>query len=122
MHQRVPCPPVVCVIVKSSGRGAAVDVDGRIVTGIVGDFVAVTPTPTFEGGRVVVSDAAAATVTAAGSVAGGGIDGPPPRRVSPHAASSMLEEGKCNKNGTKDIGIQKFDAILQLGMGCRLMV
>ncbi len=37
MHQRVPCPPVVCVIVKSSGRGAAVDVDGRIVTGIVGD-------------------------------------------------------------------------------------
>jgi hypothetical protein len=119
LHQRVPCPPVVCVIVKSSGRGAAVDVDGRIVTGIVGDVVAVTPTPTLEGGRVVVSDAAAATVTAAGSVAD--IDGPPPRRVS-HAASSMLEKGKRNKNGTKDIGIQKFDAILQLGMGCRLMV
>ena len=78
MHQRVPCPPVVCVIVKSSGRGAAVDVDGRIVTGIVGDVVAVTPTPMLEGGRVVVSDAAAATVTAARTVADGGIDGAPP--------------------------------------------
>jgi len=35
----------------------------------------------------------------------------------------MLEKGKCNKNGTKDIGIhiQAFDAILQLGVGCRLI-
>jgi hypothetical protein len=33
----------------------------------------------------------------------------------------MLEKGKRNKNGTKDIGIQAFDAILQLGMGCRLI-
>ena len=38
----------------------------------------------------------------------------PPRRVSPHDASSMLEKGKCNKNGTENIGIQAFDAILQL--------
>jgi hypothetical protein len=110
----------MCHCHEQRERGA-VDVDGRIVTGIVGDVVAVTPTPTLEGGRVVVSDAAAATVTAAGSVADGGIDGPPPRRVS-HAASSMLKKGKRNKNGTKDIGIQAFDAILQLGMGCRLMV
>jgi hypothetical protein len=28
----------------------------------------------------------------------------------------MLEKGKRNKNGTKDIGIQAFDAILQLGV------
>ena len=32
-----PAPPVVCVIVKSSRRGAAVNIGGRIVTGIVGD-------------------------------------------------------------------------------------
>jgi hypothetical protein len=37
LHQCVPCPPVVCVVAKSSGRGAAVDVGGRIVTGIVGN-------------------------------------------------------------------------------------
>ena len=83
--------------------------------------VAVTSTPTLEGGRVFASDDAAATVTAARTAADGGIDGPPPRRVSPHAASSMLEKGKRNKNGTKDIGIQAFDAILQLGVGCRLI-
>jgi hypothetical protein len=34
----------------------------------------------------------------------------------------MLEKGKRNKNGTKDIGIQAFNVILQLGVGCRLMV
>mgnify|MGYP000980829142 CR=1 FL=1 len=122
MHQRVPCPPVVCVIVKSSGRGAAVDVDGRIVTGIVGDVVAVTPTPTLEGGRVVVSDAAAATVTAAGSAADGRIDDAPTAAArSEDAASSMLEKGKRNKNETKNIGIQGFDVILQLGVGHRLI-
>jgi hypothetical protein len=37
------------------------------------------------------------------------------------AASSMLEKGKHNKNGTKDIGIQAFDAVLQLGVGYRLI-
>jgi hypothetical protein len=57
------------------------------------DDFAVTSTPTLEGGRVFASDDAAATVTAARTVADGGIDGPPPRRVSPHAASSMLENG-----------------------------
>jgi hypothetical protein len=70
---------------------------------------------------VFASDDAAATVTAARSVADGGIDGPPPRRVSPHAASSMLEKGKCNKNGTNNIDIQAIDVILQLGVGYRLI-
>ncbi len=37
-------------------------------------------------------------------------------------AASMLEKGNRNKNRTKDIGIQAFNAILQLGAGCRLMV
>jgi len=84
--------------------------------------VAVTSTPTLEGGRVVVSDAAAATVTTGVAVGAAiAIDGPPPRRVSPHDASSMLEKGKCNKNGTENIGIQAFDAILQLSVGYRLM-
>ena len=29
----------------------------------------------------------------------------------------MLEKGKGNKNGTKDIGIQAFNAVLKLGVG-----
>jgi hypothetical protein len=33
----------------------------------------------------------------------------------------MLEKGKHNKNETKDIGIQAFDGILQLGVGCQLI-
>jgi len=33
----------------------------------------------------------------------------------------MLGKGKRNKNGTQNIDIQAFDAILQLGVGCRLM-
>jgi hypothetical protein len=85
------------------------------------DDFAVTSTPTLERGRVFASDDAAATVTAARTVADGGIYGPPPRPVSPHAASSMLEKWNRNKNGTKDIGIQAFDAILQLGVGYRLI-
>jgi hypothetical protein len=36
---------------------------------------------------------------------------------SDDAASSMLEKGKRNKNETKNIGIQGFDVILQLGVG-----
>jgi hypothetical protein len=55
---------------------------------------------------VFASDDAAATVTSARTVADGGIEGLPPRRVSPNDASSMLEKGNHNKNGTKDIGIQ----------------
>ena len=83
--------------------------------------MAVTSTPALEGGCVFASNDAAATVMAARTAANGGIDGPPPRRVSPHAASSMLEKGKRNKNGTKNIDIQAFDAILQLGVGYRLI-
>jgi hypothetical protein len=33
----------------------------------------------------------------------------------------MPKKGKRNKNGTKDIGIQAFDAMLQLGVGYRLI-
>ena len=82
----------------------------------------------LEGGCDVVSNnAAAATVTAAVSVAGGGIeDDPTATARSDDAASSMLEKGKrnkngTNKNGTNNIGIQAFDAILQLGVGYRLI-
>jgi hypothetical protein len=78
--------------------------------------VAATSTPTLEGGSVFASNDAAATVTAARTVADSGIDGPPPQRISPHDAS-MLEKVNRNKNGTNDIGIQAFDAILQLGVG-----
>jgi len=85
--------------------------------------VAGTSALMLEGGRVVVSDdAAAATVTAAGSVADGGIDDDPTAAArSDDAASSMLEKGKCNKNGTNNIDIQAFDVILQLGVGYRLI-
>jgi len=43
----------------------------------------------------------------------------PPAARSDDAASSMLalEKGKRNKNGTEEIGIQAFDALLQLGVG-----
>ena len=67
---------------------------------------------TLEGGRVFASDDASATVTAARSVADGGIDDDDPAAATmsaDDAASSMLEKGKRNKNGTKDIGIQAFD-------------
>jgi hypothetical protein len=33
----------------------------------------------------------------------------------------MLEKWNHNKNGTKDIGIQVFDEILQLGVGYMLI-
>ncbi len=52
---------------------------------------------------------AAATVTAAGLVADGRIDVDNPAVATmsaDDAASSMLEKGKHNKNGAKDIGIQ----------------
>jgi hypothetical protein len=85
--------------------------------------VAVMSMSTLEGGRVFASDDASATVTAARSVANGGIDDNDPAAAtrSDDAASSMLEKGKRNKNGTKDIGIQAFYAILQLGVGYRLI-
>jgi hypothetical protein len=61
--------------------------------------VAVTSTPTLEGGRVFASNNAAARVTAARSVANGGIDVDDPAAAarSDDAASSMLEKGKGNK-------------------------
>ncbi len=55
------------------------------------------------------SSNAVATVTAAGPVADGGIDVDNPAAAAMSAddeAFSMLEKGKHNKNGTKDIGIQ----------------
>ncbi len=54
------------------------------------------------------SNDAVVTVTAARSVADGGIDIDDPAAAtrSDDAASIMLERGKGNKNGTKDIGIQ----------------
>ena len=53
---------------------------------------------------------------------GGGIDDDPTVAArSDDAASSMLEKGKRNKNKTKNIGIQGFDAVLQLGVGYRLI-
>ena len=71
------------------------------------------------------SNDAAVTVMAARTVADDGIDVDDPTgaaTISDDAASSMLEKGKRDKNETKDIGIQAFDAILQLGVGCQLMV
>ncbi len=67
---------------------------------------------TLEGGCVFASDDASARVTAARSVADGEIDDDDPAAATmsaDDAASSMLEKGKRNKNGTKDIGIQAFD-------------
>ena len=50
------------------------------------------------------------------------LDDPETAAVSDDAASSKLEKGNCNKNGTKEIGIQAFDAVLQLGVDYQLMV
>ena len=73
-------------------------------------------------------DAVPATTTwiaaaAISSVANGGIDDDDPEAAtrSDDAASSMQEKGNPNKNGTEDIGIQAFNAILQLGVGYRLI-
>jgi hypothetical protein len=75
-----------------------------VVTAVVG-----TSTLMLKGGRVVISDNPAVTVMAAGSVADSGLDeddDPAAPTISEAAASSMLEKGKRNKSGTKDIGIQ----------------
>ncbi len=67
---------------------------------------------------------AAVTMMADGPVADGGIDVDNPAAAAmsaDDAASSMLEKGKRNKNRTKDIDIQACDAILQIGVGCRLI-
>jgi hypothetical protein len=78
----------------------------------------------LKGGRLVVSEDNAAMVMAVGSVADSGLDeddDPVAPAISEAAASSMLEKGKRNKSGTKDIDIQAFYVILQLGMGCGLI-
>ncbi len=78
----------------------------------------------LEGRHVVLSDNPAAPVMAAGSVANSGLDkdnDPAAPAISEAAASSMLEKGKRNKSGTKDIDIQSFFVMLQLGMGCGLI-
>ncbi len=60
---------------------------------------------TLEGVHVFTSDNVAAMVTAARSVANGRIDVDDPAAAvrSDDAASSMLEKGKGNKNGSEDI-------------------
>jgi hypothetical protein len=50
------------------------------------------------------------------------VDDPEVATRSDDAASSMQEQGNRNKNRTEDVGIQVFDAILQFGVGYRLMV
>jgi hypothetical protein len=48
---------------------------------------------------------------------------PPPRRRQAATASATADQNwKHNKIETKDIGIQAYYAILQLCVGCRLMV
>ncbi len=70
------------------------------------DFVAFEMADTTA--TMLASDDATATVMAARSVADNGIDVDDPAAAarSDDAASIMLERGKGNKNGTKDIGIQ----------------
>jgi hypothetical protein len=71
------------------------------------------------------SSDAPATVMAAGPVANGRIDVDNPAAAAmsadDSASSIMLKKGKRDKNQTKDIDIQACDAILQLGVGCRLI-
>ena len=77
--------------------------------------VAVMSTLMLEGGCVFTSNNAAAMVMAAQTVADDGIEVDDPAgaaTISDDAVSSMLEKGKRDKNETKDIGIQAFDAIL----------
>ena len=64
----------------------------------------------------LISDATATLTRGEQSVADGRPDGDDIMRQSP-----CSKNGNRNKNGTKDIGIQAFDAILQLGVGYRLI-
>jgi hypothetical protein len=75
-----------------------------IVTAVAG-----TLTSMLKGGCIVVSDNPVVTVMAAGSVANSGLDKDDDTAapaISKATASSMLEKGKGNKNGSEDIGIQ----------------
>ena len=60
----------------------------------------------------LISDATATLTRGEQSVADGRPDGDDIMRQSP-----CSKNGNRNKNGTKDIGIQAFDAILQLLVG-----
>ena len=64
----------------------------------------------------LISDATATLTRGEQSVADGRPDGDDIMRQSP-----CSKNGNRNKNGTKDIGIQAFDAILQLRVGYRLI-
>jgi hypothetical protein len=64
----------------------------------------------------LISDATATLTRGEQSVADGRPDGDDIMRQSP-----CSKNGNRNKNGTKDIGIQAFDAILQLCVGYRLI-
>jgi len=64
----------------------------------------------------LISDATATLMRGKQSVADGRPDGDDIMRQSP-----CSKNGNRNKNGTKDIGIQAFDAILQLRVGYRLI-
>ena len=64
----------------------------------------------------LISDATAMLTRGEQSVADGRPDGDDIMRQSP-----CSKNGNRNKNGTKDIGIQAFDAILQLRVGYRLI-
>ena len=64
----------------------------------------------------LISDATATLTHGEQSVADGRPDGDDIMRQSP-----CSKNGNRNKNGTKDIGIQAFDAILQLRVGYRLI-
>ncbi len=70
------------------------------------DFAAFEMTDTTA--TMLASNDAASTMMAARSVADNGIDVDDPAAAtrSDDAASIMLERGKGNKNGTKDVGIQ----------------
>ena len=64
----------------------------------------------------LISDATATLMRGEQSVADGRPDGDDIMRQSPCSKNENR-----NKNGTKDIGIQAFDAILQLRVGYRLI-
>jgi hypothetical protein len=106
--------PLVHIPAHIHRRGAAINVGGKIVKSSATSAAIVTAVAgmlmsMLGGGRMVVSVDPAATVMAAGSVADSGLDednDPAAPAISEAAASSMLEKGKHNKSGTKDIGIQ----------------
>ena len=94
---------------------------GDVLRHPVVDVVVIVVAP-FSQDAVPVA-ATRGTAAAISSVADNGIDvdDPEAATISDDAASSMLKKGNCNKNGTENIGIQAFDAILQLTVGYRLI-